>query len=185
MLRKSFWIAALGLVLTPAVTARAEHRDHEDFPGLDAGTWELTLTGSGASNRDVNQGNFGAQASIGYFFANQLEVQGRQTIGYADTDNGHTGTTTFSASTTLAIDYHFDLDRFQPFVGAGIGYLYGKSTNDTGVFGPEAGLKYFVKHDTFIYGIVQYQFFFHNGDEFQGNFDDGSFVYGIGIGFTW
>src|SRR4051812_14147845 len=121
MLRKSFWIPALSLLLLPAATTRAE-----DFPGLDRGTWELTLTGSGASNRDVNSGSFGFQASIGYFVADQLEIQGRQTLNYADNDDNGGGTSV-GFSSAVAIDYHFDLDRFQPFIGAGVGYSYGKS----------------------------------------------------------
>ena len=174
MLRKSFWIPALALTLLPAVSAHAQQY-------LDAGTFELTLSGSGSSSEDVDSGSFGIGASLGYFPIDQLEVLVRQTVSYADFNAG----TSLNASTAVALDYHFDLDRFQPFIGAGIGYLYGKNTADTGIFGPEAGLKYFVKDDTFIYGLVQYQFFFNNGDEFTDNFDDGSFVYGIGIGFTW
>jgi hypothetical protein len=179
MLRKSFWIAALALVALPAVPARAAH---EDFPGLDQGTFELTLSGSGASNRDVNSGNFAVQASIGYFVINQLEILGRQTINYNDPDIGGTSV---SASSAVAVDYHFDLDRFQPFVGAAIGYAYGRNTNETGFAGPEAGLKYFVNNTTFLYGLVQYQFFFKNGDQLTVNFDNGSFLYAIGIGFTF
>jgi outer membrane protein W len=182
MLRKSYWIAALGLglMLLPASSASAQQY-------LDQGTWELTLTGSGASNRDVNSGNFGVQASIGYFLVDQLELQGRQTVSYSDTDNGGNGGggTSVALSSAVAIDYHFDLDRFQPFIGAGVGYSYGTSANDTGFVGPEAGLKYFVKDDTFIYGLVQYQFFFKSGNDLTDNFDDGSFLYAVGIGFTW
>jgi len=179
MLRKSFGIAALGLGLSlvPASTASAQQY-------LDQGTWEFTLTGSGASNQDVNAGNFGVQASIGYFLVDQLEIQARQTLNYADADNVGGGTS-WSASTAAAIDYHFDLDRWQPFIGAGIGYSYGKNTNDTAFAGPEAGVKYFVKDDTFIYGLVQYQFFFNSGDDVSDAFQDGSFLYALGIGFTW
>ena len=179
MLRKSIWIAALGLgvSLLPATSASAQQY-------LDQGTWELTLSGSGASSRDVDAGTFGLQGSIGYFVLDQLEVVGRQTVSYIDNDNVG-GATSVGFSSALAVDYHFDLDRWQPFVGAAIGYNYGKDVNDTGFGGPEAGVKYFVKDDTFIYGLVQYQFFFNSGDELTDNFDDGSFVYGVGIGFTW
>jgi outer membrane protein W len=184
MLRKSFWIAALGLLLVPAAAAQAAH-DDDTWGNLHAGTWELTLTGSGASNQDFDSGGFGVQASLGYFILDQLELQGRQVISYADTDNVAGGGTNVALSSAVAIDYHFDLDRFQPFVGVGVGYNYGKNVNDTGFIGPEAGLKYFVKDDTFIYGLVQYQFFFNSGNDLTDNFDDGSFLYAIGIGFTW
>jgi hypothetical protein len=179
MLRKSLWIAALGLGLSvlPASTASAQQY-------LDQGTWELTLSGSGASNQDVNAGSFGVTGSIGYFIIDQLEVLARQSVNYADADNVGAGTS-WNATTAVALDYHFDLDRWQPFVGAAIGYTYGKNSNDTGFGGPEAGVKYFVKDDTFIYGLVQYQFFFNNGNGFEDNFEDGSFVYAVGIGFTW
>lgn len=176
MLRKSsLWLPVVGLMLLPAASLQAQTY-------LDAGTWELTLTGSGASSRDLDAGSFGVQASIGYFIIDQLEVQGRQTVGYSDSDTTGTNVT---ASSAVALDYHFDLDRFQPFIGAAVGYAYGKDTNDTGFVGPEAGVKYFVKEDTFIYGLVQYQFFFDSGDDLTDNFDDGSFLYALGIGFTW
>ena len=177
MLRKSFWIPVLGLLLIPAASAHAQKY-------LDAGTWELTLSGSGASNQDINAGNFGVQGSIGYFLLDQLEIIGRQTVNYVDTDNIGGGTS-WSASSAVAADYHFDLDRWQPFVGAAIGYSYGKNTNDTAFAGPEGGVKYFVKDDTFIYALVQYQFFFNEGDDVSDAFEDGSFLYALGIGFTW
>lgn len=177
MLRKSLWAPALGLALLPAASAQAQ-----DFPGLDAGTWELTLSGSGSSNEDVDAGSFQVQASLGYFIVDQLELLVRQGVGYADFNAG----TSVTASTAVALDYHFDLDRFQPFVGVAIGYSYGDADVDETFFGgPEAGVKYFVKDDTFIYGLVQYQFFFDDVDDADENFDDGSFLYGLGIGFTW
>ena len=37
-------------------------------------------------------------------------------------------------STSVALDYHFDLDRFQPFIGASFGYNYGDSDVDETLF---------------------------------------------------
>jgi hypothetical protein len=175
MLRKMFWIPALAIAILPAASAHAQKY-------LDQGTWELTLSGQGQSNQDVNAGTAGLGASVGYFVLDQLELLGRQTVSYSDFNAG----TSVLASSAVAVDYHFDLDRFQPFIGAAVGYNYGDSDVDETFFGgPEAGLKYFVKDDTFIYGLVQYQFFFESTDDIDNNFDDGSFVYGVGIGFTW
>ena len=180
MLRKSFWIAALGLGMSviPATSASAQQY-------LDQGTWELTLSGSGASNRDVNAGNFGIQGSIGYFVLDQLEVVGRQTISYVDNDNFPGGSTSIAFSSALALDYHFDLDRWQPFVGAQFGYIYGDDVHDTFIAGPEAGVKYFVNATTFVFASVEYQFLFDEGDDADDAVDDGLFVYGLGIGFKW
>lgn len=172
MLRKLAWLPVLGLFLLPTAAHAQKY--------LDAGTWELTLSGTGSSNQDVDSGSFGIAGSLGYFVADQLEVGLRQTVAYSDFNAG----TNVNASTSLLIDYHFDLGQWQPFIGASIGYTYG-DVNDSWFAGPEGGIKYFVKPETFIYGLVQYQYFFDQGDGIINNFDDGAFAYSVGIGFTW
>jgi hypothetical protein len=186
MFKKLIALSAFGLLLAPAMTRADHHDDRTDFPGLDAGTWELTLTGAGTSNQDIDAGTFSVQGSLGYFIFDQFELLGRQSIGYADTDTLDGGGTVVTATSSIGIDYHFDLDRFQPFIGAAVGYNYGSSEIDETWFaGPEAGLKYFVKDDTFLYGLIQYQWFWEDSDSFTNNADDGGFLYAVGIGFTW
>jgi outer membrane protein W len=184
MLRKSFGIPAVLLALGAVALLPARSASAQTY--LEAGTWELTLTGSGTSNQDVDAGNAALQASLGYYIIDQLEVLVRQGVGYNDNDQLTGGGTSVTASTAVALDYHFDLDRWQPFVGVGIGYNYGDSDVDETLFaGPEAGIKWFVKDDTFIYGLVQYQWFFDDVEDIEDNSDDGSFLYAVGIGFTW
>ena len=60
-----------------------------------------------------------------------------------------------------------------------------QTVDETLFAGPEAGVKYFVKEDTFIYGLVQYQWFFDDLELAEDNADDGGFLYALGIGFTW
>jgi hypothetical protein len=172
MLRKLSWLPVLGLFLIPT-SAKAQQY-------LDAGTWEMTLSGTGSSNQDVDSGSFGISGSLGYFVADQLEIGVRQTVSYSDFNAG----TNVNASTSVLLDYHFDLGQWQPFIGVSIGYTYG-DVSDSWFAGPEGGIKYFVKPETFIYGLVQYQYFFDQGDGLVNNFDDGAFAYSIGIGFTW
>ena len=51
---------------------------------------------------------------------------------------------------------------------------------------PEAGLKYYVKDETFLYGRVAYQFITEDADDADDqSFDDGTFEYVIGIGFNF
>jgi hypothetical protein len=184
MLRKLFTVPAALLALGAASLLPANDASAQSY--LEAGTWELTLNGSGQSNQDIDAGGFQVQGSVGYYVIDQLEVLVRQGFGYADNDNLSGGTTSVTASTAVVADYHFDLDRWQPFIGIGIGYNYGDSDVDETFFGgPEAGVKYFVKDDTFIYGLVQYQWFFEDVEDAEDNSDDGSFLYGVGIGFTW
>ncbi len=66
-----------------------------------------------------------------------------------------------------------------------LGYLYGDGVNETFYGGPEAGLRYYVKSDAFIFGRASYQFLFESGDEIDDQFDDGRFVYTLGVGFTF
>jgi len=171
MLRKIVLIGALALFLVPAA-AQAQ---------FEEGDWELTLGGQGASDEDVEAGGFSINGNLGYFLTDALEVGVRQNWSYDDDNNG----TDVNGSTAGALDFHFDLDRWQPFVGAVLGYAYGDSTTDTWFAGPEGGVKYFVNSTTFLYGLVQYQFFFDDSDEIEDNFDEGSFVYQVGIGFRW
>ena len=71
---------------------------------------------------------------------------------------------------------------WQPFIGAQLGYIYGDNTSDTWVAGPEAGVKYFINSTTFVVGAVEYQFFFDDSDDASDNFDDGQFIYSLGLG---
>jgi hypothetical protein len=77
------------------------------------------------------------------------------------------------------------LGRLFPYLGANIGYLYGDSVEEQFIAGLEGGVKYFVNDTTFITGGVEYQFLFKDTDEVDDNYDDGRFVYIVGIGFKF
>jgi len=168
MLRKLVLVALFGLFLVPSIASAQ----------FDEGDWEMTLAGSGSSDDSFDSTVLGIDVSIGYFFNDNLEAGVRQGVAYADTDAGGSD---FQADTTGFVDYHFDLDRWQPFVGAFIGVTYGDGNNndDDGVYGPEGGVKYFVNSTTFIAATVQYVVPFDDadGDEFFG--------YSLPIGFKW
>ena len=171
MLRKFLLIGALGLFLLPTV-AQAQ---------FDEGDWEMTLTGSGSSDNDFDATVLSVDVAVGYFFTDALEAGVRQGLAIADTGDD----SNWAGSTRVFLDYHFDLDRWQPYVGAQFGYIYGDDVHDTFVAGPEAGVKYFVNATTFVFASVEYQFLFDDGDDADDAIDDGRFVYGLGIGFKW
>jgi hypothetical protein len=171
MLRKGILIAALCLL-----PATAQAQDVEN-------PWELTLGGGGVNSEDFDGFAFRVDASLGYYFNETWEVSIRQNLVYED----FTGSS-LDGATRVALDVHFPLgDRSQwvPFVGAQIGYVYGDGSNDTFMAGPEAGVKYYVNSTTFVYGMVEYQFFFDSGDEADDAADDGQFLYTLGIGFRF
>ena len=174
------------LCLTPSA-ARAQ---------FNPGDFEFTLGASGASGNDLDGFAFGGDASLGYFFTDNLEVSVRQNLNYTDIgtfgggddddlEDGDTEGSAISGSTRIALDYHFDLGRLQPFIGANFGYVYGDGVSDTFEAAPEVGLKWFVNDTTFIYGLAEYQFFFDKGDEADDAFEDGQFVYTFGNGFRF
>jgi outer membrane protein W len=151
----------------------------EEF-GFQPEDWELTLGGSGANDSEFEGSTFAFSGSLGYFFTENVEVALRQTIGYSDI--GGSDGSAWNGSTRVAADWHFDLERWQPFVGVNGGYLYGETVADTFIAGPEAGVKFFLNETTFIQFSVEYQFFFDDLDESDDTFDDGQFVYGLSLG---
>ena len=167
MLRKAFFVVA-ALALIPTF-AKADFK---------AGDLELTLGGSGASNKALTTNSEAVQGSLGYFLTKDLELAIRQSLSYSKISHGGDS---FSGSTRVAVDYHFDLGNFKPFVGGNIGYAYGtRGFTDTFEVAPEAGVKYFLNSTTFVYGLVEYQIFFRSNH--GASFDKGSFVYGVGLG---
>lgn len=171
MWRTIFMIAILGFLLAPtAVMAQFQMGDKE-----------LTLSGSGSSDNDFDASNFSVEAGLGYFLNDNLEALVRQGILVVD----RPGDNSWNGSTRLGLDYHFDLQQMQPFLGASIGYLYGDDVEETFLAGPEAGIKTFVNSTTFILASIEYQFLFEDANDADDQFDDGRFVYNLGIGFRW
>lgn len=148
--------------------------------GPAKGDWEMTLGGSGSSDKDFDAGGFGMSGSLGYFFTEHWELALRQGYSFFDGEDD-----TWSGSTRAAVDFHFDLNRLQPFVGATFGGLYGKGVNDSWAAGIEGGLKYYVKPKTFIFGMAEYQWLFKDADSVDNNFDEGQLLYSLGIGFNF
>jgi hypothetical protein len=176
-MKKIFGTFIVVLVLLLAGTGLAQNTW-----GFNQGDNEFTLLGSGTSDNDLDDTTLSAEVSLGHFLTDAFEIGLRQGISYADIEGG---SDQWDASTRGFLDYHFDLDRFQPFVGANFGYLYGDNVNETFIAGPEAGLKFFLVESTFLYVLAEYNFTFDDADEADDAFDDGRFVYALGMGFKW
>ena len=125
--------------------------------------------------------NIGANGSIGYFMTDNLELSLRQSLSYTDIGVD----SSLNGSTRVALDFHFDLEAWQPFVGGNFGYVYGDAVNDTFEAAPEAGVKWFVNSTTFVFAMVEYQFFFDSADDVDSSFEDGQFLWSLGIGFRF
>jgi len=174
-MKRSLTILCMILLLT-AGSAMAQ-----DDWGFNARDWTFSISASGTSDDSVDNTTFSAEASLGYFLTHGLEVGARQGIGYADVEGGDD---LWNGSTRVYADYNFDLQRFQPFLGVNVGYLYGDNVNETWIAGPEGGLKFFLVKDAYLLGMVEYSFVLDGGDE-DDAFDNGRFVYTLGIGVRW
>jgi hypothetical protein len=144
--------------------------------------WEFVLFGSGASDKDVSHGNAALSGSLGYFLGEWFELAVRQDVFFSDTPG--TGSNTH-ASTRLAADFVFGKGAFQPFLGGNIGYVYGDAVKDTWEAAPEGGIKLFLRSHVFLQLMAEYQFFFQTDDEVNAAFDNGSWVYSLGLGMTF
>ncbi len=151
--------------------------------GPQAGDWEFSLGGGGTNDKEFETGGFNVDAELGHYLTDDFAVALRQSGNYSDVGSD----TAWSATSRVAIDYHFPLfeDRLRPFIGANLGYVYGENVDDTWAAGPEAGVKWYVKDETFIYGRAEYQFLFEDGDDAEDRFDDGIWLYTVGIGFNF
>ncbi len=150
--------------------------------GFRPGDWEITIQGSGTSDDSVDNTILSTEFSVGYFFTSNLELGVRQGIGFVDIEGSDD---IWDASTRAFLDYHFNAQRVQPFLGLNFGYLYGDNVNETWIAGPEAGLKIFMTDRSFLYALIEYNFTFEDVDEADEAFEDGRFVYALGVGFAW
>ena len=144
--------------------------------------WELVVGGSGASDKQVDSGGGALGASIGHMLGNRFQVVLRENVDFSDSENTESVT---NSSTRLGLDFIMGSSSFQPFIGANAGYVYGDRVHDTWEAAPEAGIKWFLRDGAFLQLMAEYQFFFEEGDELDNQFEDGSFVYSVGIGMTF
>jgi len=176
-MKKSIMVLLGTLFILYPFTANAQSNIFQYIPS----DMELTLSGSGSNDEDFDGTTLSIEASLGYFLTETWEAFVRQGIGYADLQGG----SQWNGSTRMGIDYNFDLGAFKPFIGGNIGWVYGDEIEDQFTTGPEVGLKYFANENLFIYGMMEYGFLFNSSNEMDDNFDDGRYVYTVGIGYRW
>jgi hypothetical protein len=148
-----------------------------DESGAGQGAWELRLSGAGSNDNDFNNGGFSVGADIGYYLTDAWEVGVRQNFTFATSDSAGSS---WTGATRVFLDYNFNAwGKIVPFVGANVGYLYGEDTDSSWIAAPEAGIKWYVKPETFLFFQAEYQW------PVQDRFEDGVFVYSLGFGINW
>ncbi|SFR43804.1 hypothetical protein SAMN05216203_0318 [Marinobacter daqiaonensis] len=146
------------------------------------GDREVTISGQGQSDKDLDNNAFSMTASYGQYINDRGQIGVRQSLSLADREGDSTD---IDGATVGYYDHHFGQGQMRPFIGANLGFNYGDRTEETFSAGPEAGLKYYVLEKTFIQGMVQYQFLFEGSSDVDDNYDDGILYYSVGMGFNF
>lgn len=168
-------------ILAAAIPLGAMAQDGAGSWQRTAGDREFTLAGTGSSDKDFDNSTMGLSFGYGKYFTDRWLISLQQGLNYADVP----GDNVWNGSTRVGADYHFGQGRLKAFLGGRIGGVYGDRVKESAIAGPAFGLKYYAKSDTFIYAQAEYQYFFEEADDIDDNFDDGSFVHSIGIGFNF
>jgi hypothetical protein len=169
MLRNKI-LAFSALLLVPCLA-------HAQNLANDAGPFEITGSASGSNNREFSAGGFTVGGSVGFFVLPWLEIAARDGFTYNDAG----GNTAFDWQNNVrgAIDFNLPLDHFEPFVGGSIGYFSSRHDGSSPEAAPELGLKFLFTKNVFLFGQIEYDFFWRN----TGNtFSNGQFVYTVGLG---
>lgn len=175
-------VLTLGLI-AGAVSGAAIAAD--GVSGPQTGDREFSLSGTGSSDKDGDNSNFGVTGDLGWYTSSRMVWGVRQSLNFADIEGEDVKNDYWNGSTRLYTDYHFGSAQARPFVGASLGAIYGDGVNDTGFAGLELGMKYYVLENTYILGRGEYQFFFDNGNDVDDNFSDGAWAYTVGIGYNF
>ena len=77
------------------------------------------------------------------------------------------------------IHHQWNLDAWHPFIGPHGGYIFGKSTQNGAILGPELGVNFDVSRNLFLYARAAYD---HN---FRNDWDQGIANGGIGAGYRF
>jgi len=146
------------------------------------GARELSISGAGSSDKEFNDNAFAMEVSYGYYLSPATTFGVRQLASVTDSEGNNSN---WNGATRFFYDYHLGQENLRPYLGINIGYLYGESVEDTFIAGPELGLKYYVLQSTFVVGQLEYQVLFEDTSDANDRFDDGAYIYSIGMGYNF
>src|SRR5437588_102647 len=102
----------------------------------------------GASGNNSNDAVF---RMAGEYTARRLDVQTPRPLAVSSASDN---------DVKVAADLNLNFDRIQPFIGGNVGYVSGPGTH-TAEAAPEGGVKIFLTNQAFLYGMIEYNFFWH------------------------
>jgi hypothetical protein len=146
------------------------------------GASELQVSGGFFHTQDADEGNLNADLSYGYYLTPGWQLGLRQAINYNFIDDGRDF---WLATTAPFLNYNFRLTNIiVPYLGAFIGLAW-NDRDETGIVGPQGGVKFFVHNNAFLNLGYRYEVFFSRIEAIEDNKSRGNHVGNIGVGFTW
>lgn len=183
-MNKLITTTALLLCALP-ITGIAQSSSGHHF-GPSAGDRELSISGTGSSDRRFKNGSFGVTGDWGWYRSDQTVWGIRQSVNYASIRGENITNDFWNGSTRGYLNYQFGDSQARPFVGGSLGVIYGDGVKNSGFAGLETGAKYYVLEKTYLLARVEYQFFFdRNRREFDDGFKDGAWAYTVGLGYNF
>lgn len=173
------------LILVGALPFTAIAQQGQTAYGPDAGDREFSISGTGSSDDDFDNSNFGIVGDLGWYRSENTVWGIRQSLNYSDVEGADLTDDYWNGSTRGYFDYNFGSGRMRPFVGASLGYVYGDGIDNSFFSGLETGARYYVLEDTFILGRAEYQWFFDNSSDVDDRFDDGAWAFSLGVGYNF
>jgi hypothetical protein len=154
--------------------------------GPAPGDRELSISGTGSSDRSFNSGSFGVTADYGWYHRNDMVYGIRQSLNYADVRGENLRNDFWNGSTRGYLNYQFLTDNTRPFVGGSLGFIYGDGVKNSSFAGLELGVKHYVLAKTYFLARAEYQFLFRSSSDATDAFrDDGVWAYTIGLGYNF
>ena len=147
-----------------------------------AGASELQAAGGFFHAEGSETGSLNVDLSYGFYLTPGWQAGVRQALLYDFIDDERDF---WQATTAPFINYHFRLTEvIVPYLGGFIGLLW-NDRDETGIIGPQGGVKFFVHDRAFLNLGYRYEFLFDSIRTIDDNSSDGNHVFNIGVGFTW
>ncbi len=176
--------AAIAFCILGALPMAASAQTSEFGPRH--GDQELSISGTGTSDRNFDSGTFGVTGDLGWYLRDNAVVGIRQSINYASIEGESIRGDFWNGSTRGYYNYHFRTGRSRPFLGASLGGVYGDGIKNSAFAGLEAGIKHYVQQRTYLLARAEYQFLFSSTSDATDAFQDsGAWAYTVGLGFNF
>jgi hypothetical protein len=168
-------ICIIAALMMPVPLTSAAHAES----GFQQEAQKFTLIRSGTGDKTLDSTGLASPSGYGRFL--NLEKVIRQDASFTNDPDRKDR----NDITRVIENYYFGDGAWTPLVGLSMGYLQKNNANDQFFAAPEIGVKYFMNPSTFFYGLLMYQFLFEDTYDVESAYDNGRFVYGVGLGLTF